>query len=299
MTASQDDLLQQGMAAARAGRTGEARQFFVQVLQQDPRNETAWLWLSGVVETREDRIRCLQQVLTINPENQLAAKGLQALGALEAPQAAAVPGGVPLVPAQNIAQAQRQATEIIRAIEAQAESAPQVAWADPETLHAHPPRRRFSLYVSPLALAIGGSVALVIVAIVVASLLIGALRGRREAPQVSESGPVATPTLQLTRRPTRTPMPEGQPLTPEPSLPAGDAPRGDLRFGLTATPPYLATPHPASPRMNDAVEAYHDGRYEEVLDFVTRARNAGYDSVDSYYLEGWPTWATWTPRCPS
>ena len=44
-----DDEVALGIAAAKAGQHDVARQHFQSVLRNDPRNEAAWLWLSGLV----------------------------------------------------------------------------------------------------------------------------------------------------------------------------------------------------------------------------------------------------------
>ena len=72
--------LRQAVAAAEAGRKAEARHLLETVLHADERNEQAWLWMSGVVDSDEERIICLENVLTINPKNQAARKGLAAFG---------------------------------------------------------------------------------------------------------------------------------------------------------------------------------------------------------------------------
>jgi hypothetical protein len=74
-----DDLLKRGIAALQAGRKAEARTLLVQALQQDKRNETAWLWLSGAVDTDAERRACLEEVLAINPGNEMARRGLERL----------------------------------------------------------------------------------------------------------------------------------------------------------------------------------------------------------------------------
>jgi hypothetical protein len=74
-----DDLLKQGFAACKAGRNAEARKLLTQVLEQDERNEKAWLWLTGVVDTDEERTTCLENVLAINPNNEVAQRGMKAL----------------------------------------------------------------------------------------------------------------------------------------------------------------------------------------------------------------------------
>jgi tetratricopeptide (TPR) repeat protein len=77
-------LLQQGIALTKAGRQAEARQALEQVLEVDERNEQAWLWLSGVADSLEERRNCLENVLAINPANTAAQRGLHMLDAQRA-----------------------------------------------------------------------------------------------------------------------------------------------------------------------------------------------------------------------
>ncbi len=69
-------LLQRGVAAARSDRSAEARQLLQQVVELDPENEMAWLWLSGLMTTTWQKLVCLGQVLRINPDNVYARAGL-------------------------------------------------------------------------------------------------------------------------------------------------------------------------------------------------------------------------------
>ncbi len=80
--------LNREIAAAQAGRKAEARRLLEAVLEVDQRNESAWLWLGTVVESEEERITCLENVLTINPNNEVARKGLATLraGSASSPQ---------------------------------------------------------------------------------------------------------------------------------------------------------------------------------------------------------------------
>jgi hypothetical protein len=73
------DDLQQGIAALRAGDKVEARRLIGRVIRQNPRNAHAWLWLSGAVETDQERLTCLNKVLALNPENKAAQRGVTAL----------------------------------------------------------------------------------------------------------------------------------------------------------------------------------------------------------------------------
>lgn len=74
-----NELLQEGIRAAKGGQADKARQTLEQVIEQEPRNEMAWLWLSSVVETDEQCMACLENVLAINPDHQVAQRGLQVL----------------------------------------------------------------------------------------------------------------------------------------------------------------------------------------------------------------------------
>lgn len=74
-----NDWLRQGITAVKSGDYEQARTLLLQVLEIDEQNEKAWLWLSGVVATDEERRVCLENVLTINPDNKLAQKGLAKL----------------------------------------------------------------------------------------------------------------------------------------------------------------------------------------------------------------------------
>ncbi len=75
--------LKAGMTAARSGDQEKGRQLLLQVIEVDEENEMAWLWLSGVADTDEERRICLDNVLAINPDNQAAKKGLAQLGAAQ------------------------------------------------------------------------------------------------------------------------------------------------------------------------------------------------------------------------
>ena len=65
-----------GIAAAQDGKRAEARELLLRVVQIDENNGEAWLWLSRVVTTLEDREVCFENVLTLDPENEAAQRGL-------------------------------------------------------------------------------------------------------------------------------------------------------------------------------------------------------------------------------
>src|SRR5512146_2590092 len=68
--ASSTEVLQRAIQAARAGRKVEARDLLLDLVDVDPHNEMAWIWLSGLVDSLEDRIIACENALTINPANE-------------------------------------------------------------------------------------------------------------------------------------------------------------------------------------------------------------------------------------
>jgi hypothetical protein len=72
--------LELAITAIRSNRKEEGRQLLNLLIQENPNNEMAWLWMSSVVNTDEQRARCLYHVLAINPDNQIARRGLKLLG---------------------------------------------------------------------------------------------------------------------------------------------------------------------------------------------------------------------------
>jgi tetratricopeptide (TPR) repeat protein len=70
------DWLREGIAAAKAGQRERARDLLMRIVDQDERNVAAWLWLSGVVDSLEDKEIALENVLAVEPDNAPARKGL-------------------------------------------------------------------------------------------------------------------------------------------------------------------------------------------------------------------------------
>ncbi|KPV49791.1 hypothetical protein SE17_30630, partial [Kouleothrix aurantiaca] len=78
--AESDTILQLGIEAAREGNREEARNLFGLLTRQDPGNVQAWLWLAGVADGPDQRRAALERVVELDPTNEMAVKGLQAMG---------------------------------------------------------------------------------------------------------------------------------------------------------------------------------------------------------------------------
>ncbi len=88
MPANVEGMVREGVNAYRAGKKEEARALLLRAVEIDQYNEQAWLWLSAVVETPEEQRTCLENVLTINPNNERARQGLDMLSKKSTPPGA-------------------------------------------------------------------------------------------------------------------------------------------------------------------------------------------------------------------
>jgi hypothetical protein len=69
--------LKEAAKAYKSGDRQKAQQILLNLVSTDDQNERAWLLLSAVVETLEDREVALENVITLNPNNEKARKGLE------------------------------------------------------------------------------------------------------------------------------------------------------------------------------------------------------------------------------
>ncbi len=74
------ETLQRAITEIRSGDKETGQRLLAEVIRNDPRNETAWLWMSSAIDSDDHRRYCLERVLAINPQNQTARQGLEALG---------------------------------------------------------------------------------------------------------------------------------------------------------------------------------------------------------------------------
>lgn len=68
--------MEEGIIAAKAGQYEQARFRLLDVVEQDQANETAWYWLYQVFERHDDKRICLDNLITINPNNKWARQEL-------------------------------------------------------------------------------------------------------------------------------------------------------------------------------------------------------------------------------
>jgi hypothetical protein len=65
-----DDYLSQGIAAVKAGQKQEARRLLDAAIKAAPNDERTWGWFYNVASNDEERLRCVKEILRINPNNE-------------------------------------------------------------------------------------------------------------------------------------------------------------------------------------------------------------------------------------
>src|SRR5688572_12561635 len=79
--------LKEAITAIKAGDKNTGQKLLTEVLQENPQNEIALLWMAAVVNNTAQKKKYLQRVLQINPDNTTAKQGLDQLDAFEATEA--------------------------------------------------------------------------------------------------------------------------------------------------------------------------------------------------------------------
>jgi tetratricopeptide (TPR) repeat protein len=76
-----DTLFQDAVAALRQNDRARAKDILTRLIKAEPNNAVYWIWMSAAVDTLKERVYCLETALTLDPENEIAKRGLLLLGA--------------------------------------------------------------------------------------------------------------------------------------------------------------------------------------------------------------------------
>lgn len=74
-----DDRIKTGIEALRAGRNRDARRIFNDVVRMEPTNAAAWWYLSAVTDEPTQKVRCLEEVVRLEPGHTAAIELLRQL----------------------------------------------------------------------------------------------------------------------------------------------------------------------------------------------------------------------------
>ncbi|PJF44407.1 MAG: hypothetical protein CUN55_04190 [Phototrophicales bacterium] len=285
------ELLKQGIAAAKAGQNQQAFEILQRVVKIEPRNENAWLWLSSVARNDQERIFCLKQLYAINPQHELAIKGLKAFGidpTAEPKAAAATPApDVPLATPERLRAIQPLVEEFLAQYTPRPYTPLEIEWTKKEKQrYGEATARR----IQRTAYATGGLVAIAVLALVGFLIYGFVTRDRGDAQRTIDTrglvtaGPIYTPTI--TPTPTlnpNTPIPSGLFATPTPIAIAG-LPRGNELIQPTPTDIY---PPIQQVEIRNALPAFERGDYLVIREISTPFQSAESRAcyAETYYYD--------------
>jgi tetratricopeptide (TPR) repeat protein len=261
MAEAEDDILSEAIDAISKGQRSRARDLLTRLLKSDQGNSTYWLWMSSVVESKKEKIYCLESVLRIDPKNATALKGIVLLGGQPA--------------SENIAPSPIVKREWTVALQEETNipaNGSKVAGLKSKISN---PILRISLYIG--------------VGIIVLGMILAAIFGLGSdnrkmfgAVQLTVTPKPWTPKPTATVLPTNTPRVK----TPTPTF-IGPTPLWMLlEATYTPTPLYVNTPHPISEAYRAGIRAYHSGDIEGMLSFMEQALDLEPGSADTNYYIG-------------
>jgi len=76
---NREELLQLAINSAKQGNVEGARTLFERVLNEDRRNERALMWMAKLADSKSERIKWLNLVMKVNPENEQAKEALRSI----------------------------------------------------------------------------------------------------------------------------------------------------------------------------------------------------------------------------
>jgi tetratricopeptide (TPR) repeat protein len=91
MSTPEESMFEQVQEAISRGEKARARDLLTRLLRMNPNSSEYWLWMSSVVESIKERTYCLKEVLRLDPQNQVARKGLILIGAMPVDESLVIP----------------------------------------------------------------------------------------------------------------------------------------------------------------------------------------------------------------
>lgn len=247
---SDEDLIfQEALKAIENGEKSRARDLLSRLIKVDKNNAQFWLKMSGVVETRKERVFCLKEVLRLDPHNPTARRGLILLEEAPPDESLAIPFS---------AQVRNWQASLI---------------ADPVTEKTLKRNRLRSILAAASALLLLGA----IITVVVFSIN----QTRPAAPPPIDSAP--TIFVYPTAEGSATPLPRTG-TTPTP----GALPPLSAQLAATYTPTPLAvnTPHPRTEAYRSAINAFQRGDWTNAIGYLNQVVTVEPTAADIFYLIG-------------
>ncbi len=249
---TKEKMLQEAVEAGKTGKPERARELLLQLLRLDNREPLYWLLMSTAVDSRDERIYCLQNVLFLDSENSAALHDLELLGA-EIPN----PDTPALLPEEP------------------------EDWHTKEIAAPKIPKKRKKVKEEPWSLSwIIASLGVGLVLILLGYYAV-------QAGFLDVLFSTATPSSASQNASNqRTPMPSGLPTSATEILVVPRDPRDLLDATYTPTPLYISTPHPGDSNFEKGLAALDSQNWEVAEGFFATLLAANPQSADAAYYLG-------------
>lgn len=252
----EDIMLKEAIDALAKGQRTRTRDLLTRLLRADQNNPNYWLWMSSVVESRSERIYCLESVLRLDPNHTAAKRGLVLMGAR--------PPGLGVAPVAPMR----------RKWEAPIEEEPEIPLTRWQKFSSNP-LLRISMFL--------------FVGIFVIGMLVFGVSSIRSI--YSDQGQILRVSITPgTPLPSRTPevLPTNTLVvkSPTPTY-VGAMPLWMLlEATYTPVPLYVNTPHPINEAYRSGIRAYTRGEYLNMLAFFLQAIVMEPNSADTRFHLG-------------
>lgn len=251
---TKEEMLQEAVEAGQNGELARARSLLLDLLRQDNREPLYWLLMSTAVESREERIYCLQNVLFLDPDNSAARHDLELLGAD--------------VPLENAAALLPEEQE---------------DWQTAEIAAPKIPKKRKIQKEEPWSISlIFGSLGIGFVVILLGYY--AAANGFLDVVFGGTETPTITSRAGSSNQPSSTPARDGDP-TREIVVVQGD-PNDLLSATYTPTPRYVNTPHADNANFEQGLAALDNEDWALATAAFEQYLGSNPESVDAAYYLG-------------
>ena len=258
---AEDTMLNEAIEALRKGDHVRAKDLLTRLLKLDQSNVNYWVWLSAAVDTKKERIYCLQTALKLDPNNLAAKRGLIIFGALKQD------ADIKPFPMKHVSPWEDSLKKSI----ANKPKGIKGAWGNP---------------VIRLSIIIGTT-----------ALLIGVVWAGFNVPKAVIQRPTRTPGPSPTYSLTPTAL-NAQNIVGTPTF-NGSYPIGVLpKANYTPTPLYVVTQHPITSwdAFNAGIRYFKDGNWQDAISLMKQvtdlepgsAADAWYYIGEAYRLSGNP-----------
>lgn len=279
----EDTMFQEAVDAARSKDYPRARDLLTRLLRTDQSNATYWIWLSAVVDTKQEQIFCLERVIKLDPQNQSARLGLVLFGKLPRDESLT---HVTLTHTRSWDVEKIEKYKKPAKVEKPEIIAPPEPFVEPVGIPLEKEhKRRFPIF-RVLVFSVIGILALGLIYVGLFGLPFDiSLPGSLIAAQPSNT-PAPAPTI----GPTATYLPTSTRVPQQPGPTATFIGPTPLRLLLdvtyTATPIYVNTPHPNSEAYRSGILAFERNDFENAIGFFNQVISMDPNAVDAHYYIG-------------